>query len=256
MANNKRLIIGNWKMNLSIHETSLFAHKLNQDMKAHKDVEVVIAPSTLALQTLSMQIDHNKIKLCAQNCYWRDDGAYTGEISANQLRGLVSYVLVGHSERRHIFGETDRDVRNKVQSVVRNRLKPVLCVGETTSERSNGETHRVINDQITGGLSNITSDEIKDVAIAYEPVWAVGTGDNAMPHEIQTVAKTIRHQVEHMFGSEAAKKIRILYGGSVTSDNVISYLETPGIDGLLIGGASLEYKKFMTIIDKSHGQGD
>lgn len=252
MIASKRLIVGNWKMNLTVNEASLFAHRLNDMIELRRDVEVVIAPTALCLQPLSLQVDHRKIKLAAQNLYWRDNGAFTGEISANQLRGIVSYAIIGHSERRHIFGETDKEIRNKVQAAVRNRIKPILCIGETAAERAAGETHGILHDQITAGLSNITSDEVDSVAIAYEPVWAIGTGDSALPRDIQTAAKAIRSQVKHLFGEAASQKIRILYGGSVNIDNASDYLNTPGVDGLLIGGASLRTKEFSTIINKAH----
>ncbi len=254
MARDTHLIVGNWKMNLTIHEASLLVHKLADLIELHRDVEVVIAPSALALQPLSLQIDHRKIKLAAQNFYWRDDGAYTGEISAHQLRGLVKYALVGHSERRNIFGEQDKDIRNKVQAALRNQLRPILCVGETAAERANGETHDVIHDQITGGLANVTGAELSQVVVAYEPIWAIGNGDNVPPTDVAHVARAIRSQVSHLFGARAAADLRILYGGSVTTDNASVYLELPDIDGLLIGGASLDARIFSTIITNAHQQ--
>lgn len=256
MSKQKNLIVANWKMNFTIHESSVYLHKLEQTVQAHRDVEVVLAPSLHAIQPLSLQADHRRFKLAAQNIYWRDEGAYTGEVSAAQLRGLVQYALIGHSERRHTFGERDREVRNKVQSAIRNHIRPILCIGETAGERTNGETNDVLNHQIMGGLANITSAELAEVTIAYEPVWAIGSGDNALPHDVQTVALTIRNQLEHMFGKKSAADVRILYGGSITPDNARSYLDAPGIDGLLIGSNSLNVHQFAQIIDKAHNGKD
>ena len=239
-------------MNFTVHEASLFVHRLHEKIEAHRDVEVVLAPTMLALQTLSLQIDRHIFKLAAQNCYWRDHGAFTGEVSAAQLYGIADYVIVGHSERRHIFGETDKDIRNKVQAVVRNHMKPILCIGETSQERAAGETADVLHDQLTGGLANLTSEEIADVTIAYEPVWAIGTGDNALPRDVEFACEKIRSTVAHLYGMSVADEISILYGGSVTADSAGDYLATRGIDGLLVGGASLKLDEFTTIVAKAH----
>jgi triosephosphate isomerase len=187
-----------------------------------------------------------------QNFYWRDHGAYTGEVSAPQLRGVVDYALVGHSERRHIFNESDKDVRNKVQAAIRNDIHPILCIGETATERTNNETIDTINDQLIGGLTNITSEELKQIIIAYEPVWAIGTGNNAVPADVEKAVKAIRSQIKHLFGAAAADDVRILYGGSVTADSAAAYLATHGVDGLLVGGASLDAHVFEDIINKAH----
>ncbi|MEO5949884.1 MAG: triose-phosphate isomerase [Candidatus Saccharimonadales bacterium] len=252
MAQDKTLIVGNWKMNLTTHEASLYIHKLAGLVKPHRDVEVVIAPSLLSLQSLSLQIDRKQFKLAVQNLYWRDSGAFTGEVSAAQLHGIVNYAIVGHSERRHIFHESDKDTRAKVQAAIRNDIKPILCIGETASERADGETHDVLHDQLLGGLANVTSEELKSVVIAYEPVWAIGTGVSAMPADVEKAVKTIRNQVKHLYGKEAAEAIAVLYGGSVKADSAAAYLATPGVDGLLIGGASLEAEGFVSIIKGAH----
>ncbi len=246
------LIVGNWKMNLNVHQASLYVHELSNKIEHHKDVDVVLAPSSIALQTLSLQVKRHHFGLAAQNCYWRDDGAFTGEVSATQLRGLVDYVIVGHSERRHIFGETNKDIRSKVQAILRNGLTPILCVGETADERANGETKHVLHDQVSSGLANVASDEIDKVVIAYEPVWAIGTGDNALPSDVETVEKTIRSQVESLYGHKVASSMKVLYGGSVNSDNASDYLALKGINGFLVGGASLHVEQFSSIIDKAH----
>lgn len=252
MTTDKKLIVGNWKMNLTTHEASLYLHKLSEMVKVHRNVEVVLAPTILALQSLSLQVNHRQFKLAVQNLYWRDHGAFTGEVSAAQLHGIVQYAIVGHSERRHVFHESDKDTRNKVQAALRNRITPILCVGETASERAWGETQDVIHDQLIGGLANVTSDELEQVVIAYEPVWAIGTGDNALPGDVVAAVKAIRSQIKHLYGVAASKSVRILYGGSVKATSAADYLAIDGIDGLLVGGASLDAHEFTEIINKAH----
>ncbi len=250
--NKKKYIIGNWKMNLNTHESSLYLHKLEKSIQARRDVQIIVAPTTLTLQSLSMQVNRHKIKLAAQNFYWRDFGPYTGEVSATQLRGIVDYAIVGHSERRHHFHEGGRDIREKVQAALRNNITPVLCVGETQSEHSNGETNDVLYDQVMAGLANTTSRDVNKVIIAYEPVWAIGTGNNATTTDVKKAIKTIRGQIRHLFGEKAAEEQVILYGGSVTQDSASDYLKTEGVGGLLVGGASLKLHEFLAIAEKAH----
>ncbi|MGH7218346.1 MAG: triose-phosphate isomerase [Candidatus Microsaccharimonas sp.] len=252
MAADKKIIIGNWKMNLDVHQASLYLHKLADHVKVHRNVEVVLAPTMLALQTLSLQINFRQFKLAAQNFYWRDHGAYTGEVSATQLRGIVSYGLIGHSERRHMFHESDKDTRAKVAAALRNGIRPVLCVGETSGERASGETKDVIHDQLLGGLANVTSEELADVIIAYEPVWAIGTGNNALPTDVVEAVVSIRSQLKHLYGAKAASEVQVLYGGSVTADSAADYLALHEVDGLLVGGASLDARSFSTIVEKAY----
>lgn len=252
MTSTKKLIVGNWKMNLTVHEASIFIHKLAQTIHVHRDVEIVLSPTLLALQPVSLQIDRRQFKLAAQNFYWRDHGAFTGEVSATQLRGLVEYAIVGHSERRHVFHEHDKDIRSKVQAAIRNGIQPILCIGETAHQRAVGETTDVIHDQLLGGLANITSEEFHQVVIAYEPVWAIGTGNNATPHDVEKAMSAIRRQISHLYGEKAANNLRILYGGSVTPESAPTYLATKGVDGLLVGGASLSPESFGAIVGAAH----
>lgn len=249
---SKTYIIGNWKMNLDIHRASLYVHKLEGMVKVHNDVQVVLAPTFLALPTLGLQVKKRQFKLAAQNVNAHDEGAFTGEVSAPMLRGVAEYVLVGHSERRHIFRETDKDIRAKVQAVLRSGLVPVLCVGETADERANDEIQHVLHDQITGGLANVTSEEIQKVMIAYEPVWAIGTGKNATVEDFAKARDIIRHQISSLYGPENGQSVPILYGGSVNGHNAEGYLKVKGGDGLLIGGASLNAEEFVSIVDKAH----
>lgn len=252
MARDKTLIVGNWKMNLNMGEASLYVHQLAKLVKVHRDVEVVLAPTSLVLQSLSLQVNTRQFKLAAQNFYWRDQGAYTGEISADQLRGIVQYALVGHSERRHVFNESDKDTRAKVQAAIRNHIKPILCIGETAFERAEGETNDVLHDQLIGGLANITSEDLQHVVIAYEPVWSIGTGNNAKPSDVVSAARAIRSQIKHLYGAKASEEIQVLYGASVNVDNAADYFSLPDIDGVLVGGVSLDAHAFSQIIKKAH----
>ena len=191
----KTYIVGNWKLNFTVGEASIYLHKLLKKMPNYRDVEVVIAPSTIALQPLSLQVDRHKMKLCAQNAFYRDYGAFTGETSFSQLRGVADYAIIGHSERRYILGEDDKMIARKVAAAMRNRVRPILCIGETESERAFGETADVISDQLLGGLSEVADDDIDKVIIAYEPVWAISSVKGAKlasPDEIGEVVKLIR----------------------------------------------------------------
>lgn len=256
MANNTKdndkIVIGNWKMNLNVQESSLYLNKLANLIQTHRDVKVILAPSMIALQTLSLQVNYHEFKLAAQNFYWRDEGAFTGEVSATQLRGLVQYALIGHSERRHVFAESDKDIRNKVQAALRNGIKPILCVGETEWERNEGETEDIVRDQLVSGLANVTSEDLGDIMIAYEPVSAIGTGDNSMPSDAEAVIVSIRKTIKRLFGAKAGDDIKVLYGGSVTSATAGGYLLKPNIDGVLVGGASLESNQFNEIVEQAY----
>lgn len=249
MADKSKLIVANWKMNFNVQESSLYLQKISETVRKRRDVTVVLAPTILALQTLSLQVNLRQFKLAAQNFYWRDHGAFTGEVSATQLKGMVQYGIIGHSERRYLFHENDKDIRNKVQAALRNQIKPILCIGETMWERTSRETSDVIRDQLIGGLANVTSAELEDVVIAYEPVWAIGTGESASPSDVSDAVRVIRETIRHLYGARWASKITVIYGGSVTSATAGSYLLTPGIDGLLIGGASLDAHQFEAIVE-------
>ena len=248
----KTYIMGNWKMNFTVGEASIYLHKLLKRISPTRGLEVVVAPSSIALPSLSLQTDRHKIKLAAQNFYHRDFGAFTGEVSIAQLKGVVNYALVGHSERRHIFGEQDKDLRQKVAAALRSNITPVLCIGETENERTYGETAAVLRDQIYGGLADVSREDVKKCIIAYEPVWAISSTKSAKiatPDEIIDPVKIIREELQELFGKDNAAEIPILYGGSVNPSNCGAYLTTPGINGLLIGGASLIADQFCDIIE-------
>lgn len=248
----KAMIVGNWKMHLNVAQSSLLAHRLHETIKLHKDVEVVLAPSMLAMQPLSLQIDRRKFKLAAQDAYYRDDGAYTGAVSFTMLRDLVNYVIVGHSERRYKFGESLDVITAKVAAAYRNGITPILCVGETTTERLNGETNQVLSDQLTTALANVTSEEVERLVVAYEPVWSVGGGDYAKPDLVEQAVKVIKNTIAALYGEQAAKRVRIMYGGSVNPDVAGGYLRVKGISGLLVGEASLNYQQFSAIVNTAY----
>jgi len=247
----KTYIVGNWKLNFTVGEASIYLHKLLKTLPNYRDIEVVVAPSALALQPLSLQVDRHKMKLAAQNAFYRDYGAFTGEISFSQLRGLVDYALIGHSERRYILREDDKMIAKKVAAAVRNRITPILCIGETESERAFGETADVIRDQLTGGLSEIGDDDLSKIVLAYEPVWAISStkaAKMATPDEIADAVKLIRGSLAEIYGEKVAENVPILFGGSVNSANAGGYLMVPGVNGLLVGSASLILNEFVDII--------
>ncbi len=250
----KTLIVANWKMHLDTHQASLLVHRLQERIKTHRDLEIVLAPSMLVLQPLSLQIDRRKFRLAAQDAYYKDDGAFTGEVSFTMLQDLVHYVIIGHSERRLYFNESLDTVRDKVAACVRNDITPILCVGETQQERREKETRQVLHDQLTSALSNLTSEDIENIVIAYEPVWAISTfgGELAKPSDIKRELNFIRKQIEDLYGEKAAKAVRILYGGSVDDQLAAGYLGIEGCDGVLVGGASLNYHKFAGIVDAAY----
>lgn len=255
---NKTLIVANWKMNLNVSESSTLVHRLSERVRIHRDIEVVLAPSMLALQPMSMQIDRRKFRLAAQNAYHKDEGQFTGEVSFNMLRDIVHYAIIGHSDRRYKFGENLDDIRDKVAASVRNGIVPILCVGETKQERQDGETMQVLHDQVTTALSNLTSEEVEEVVIAYEPVWALSNGKDFTHHEIPTpeiigkAVQSIRNNVRHLYGDRVAKRMRVLYGGSSSKSTASGLLASKGVDGLLVGGASLHYDEFSSIIDAAY----
>jgi triosephosphate isomerase len=248
------MIAGNWKMHLNVQQSSLLVHRLNERIKVHRDIEVVLAPSMLSLQPLSLQIDRRKFRLAAQNAYFKDEGAFTGEVSCTMLRDLVHYVIVGHSERRIYFNETLETVRDKVAAAFRNGITPILCIGENKEERKDGMTRQVLHDQIVTALYNLTAEEVADIVIAYEPVWAISTfgGELAKPSQVKEAIKFVRHQVAELYGKQVADEVRVIYGGSVDDQTARGYLEVEGCDGALPGSASINYVKFTGIVDATY----
>ena len=254
LIDKKMLIIGNWKMNLNVQQSSVLVHRLSKEITVHRDTEVVLAPSMLSLQPISLEIDRRRFRLCAQDAYHKDEGPYTGEVSFAMLTDLVHYVLIGHSARRLYFGENLDLIQDKVQAAVRNGITPVICIGETKQERDSGEAKQVLHDQLTTALLNVTSHDIENIVIAYEPVWAISTFDGmiAKPYQAQEAIRYIRMQINELYGDATAKKVRVIYGGSVNESDVRSYIELPEIDGALVGAASLNYKQFASIVSIAH----
>jgi triosephosphate isomerase len=250
----KILIVGNWKMHLNVHEASALLKRLDDHIQIHRDIEVVLAPNMLTLASIARDIDHRKFKLASQNAYYKDEGAYTGEVSFTMLRDIVDYAIIGHSERRIFFNESLETIRDKVTAAIRNGIKPILCIGETKQDKQDGETKRVIHDQLTTALSNLTAEELNDVIVAYEPVWAISTfnGQLAKPSEIKPIVDLVRMNISELYGAKAGTELKLIYGGSVDDQTALGYLQIEGIDGLLPGSASLNYKKFSSIVDSAY----
>ncbi|KXU37354.1 triose-phosphate isomerase [Cephaloticoccus primus] len=246
----KKLIAGNWKMNKSGAEAADLVADLVAPLASQTEVDVLICPPFTALETVSRKLEGSSIKLGAQNMHAELSGAYTGEISAPMLRDLfVTYVILGHSERRQLFGETDAVVNTKVLAALKNELRPILCVGETLAEREAGDTLRVVQTQVEAGLAGVYAEHAASVTIAYEPVWAIGTGKVATAEQAQEVHAFIRSLLVTRFDDTIARKIRLLYGGSMKPANAPELLTQQDIDGGLIGGASLEARSFLELIE-------
>lgn len=246
---NAPLVVGNWKMHGTRSECSSLARKIALGLSKNPSrAEVVLAPPYTALQSVKQAIRNSKIALAGQNSHWQENGAFTGEVSPPMLRDVgCDFVILGHSERRHIFHESDETIAQKAGAALRNGLRPILCVGETLEERSGGRTAGVIGRQLRIALKGVAKSDIAKLEIAYEPVWAIGTGRNATPEQISQVHGRIRRFMAAKFDSTGSK-IRILYGGSVNPENATSLARTPEVNGLLVGGASLKAKTFLPII--------
>jgi triosephosphate isomerase len=245
----KPIVAGNWKMNKTVAEAVALAESIKLDLAECVDVETVVCPPFTALKSVSDALAETQIKLGCQNMSDQDNGAYTGEISHAMLRELyVKYVILGHSERRTYYGETDAIVNAKAKKALANSLRPIVCVGETLEQREAGDTEKVVEEQVRGSLAGITPEQFKDVVIAYEPVWAIGTGVTATTEQAQEAHAFIRGIIRDMVGDAAADGLRIQYGGSMKPANAAELLAQPDIDGGLIGGAALEARSFVDIV--------
>ncbi len=246
----KPLVAGNWKMFKNNSEGEELAREIIEGTAKISGVQIVLCPPFTALERLSKALGNSLVRLGAQNMHPEISGAFTGEVSPEMLRHLfVTYVILGHSERRQIFKETNEFINEKVLSALKSNLKPILCVGETLDERKAGQTLAIVGSQLKEGLKGVTKKAIADVVIAYEPVWAIGTGVTATPEQAQEVHHEIRKQLADLFDEKVAEKVQILYGGSVKPQNAQTLFEQPDIDGGLIGGASLEARSFLDIIE-------
>jgi len=242
-------IAGNWKMNKTVGEAVDLVRELKEAISGVKEVEVAVAPPFTALYAVRRELEGSRIRLAAQNLYWEEKGAFTGEISPLMLKEVgCDYVIIGHSERRQYFGETDETVNRRIKAALAQGLKVIFCIGETLKEREEGRTFLVIERQIEGGLKGLGDNEMRDIVIAYEPVWAIGTGKTATPEQAEEVHRFIRGKVEKLYSRKVSEEMRIQYGGSVTPENIKGLMNQPNIDGALVGGASLKAESFSKIV--------
>ncbi len=249
MSTRIACIAANWKMYKTVDEAVEFVKRLTEKIDTLEDREVVIAPPFTALYPLKDLVSPSWLSLSAQNCFWEEKGAYTGEISPVMLKDVgCSYTIVGHSERRQYFGEKNEDINKKLKALIKVGIRPIFCVGERLEEREAGKTFEVIKSQIDGGLDGLDSVDVAKVVIAYEPVWAIGTGKTASPQQAQEVHAFIREHLAMLTNKSVANEIRILYGGSVKPNNADSLMSENDIDGALVGGASLEVDSFLRIV--------
>jgi len=250
MAPRRPLIAGNWKMFKTGQEAGETARKLVELVAGVSDKDIMIAPPFTALSIVSEVIQNSNVSLGAQNLFWESEGAYTGEISSAMLTSAgCEYAIIGHSERRQHFGETDETVNNKLNSAIQNGLIPILCIGESEEQRDANETFSILDKQIKKGLEGFSPESLKTLVIAYEPIWAIGTGKTATSDQAQEVHKFLRDSLEKLFNSSLSDSIRILYGGSVKPDNITELMGMIDIDGALVGGASLQAESFSQIVN-------
>lgn len=246
------IIAGNWKLNKTISEAVALTTALKGLVAGSNGVEIVVAPPFTALDAVSKVVNGSNIRLAAQDVYWEDSGAFTGEVSAPMLKDIgCDYVIIGHSERRQYFAETNETVNQKVQAALLHNLRPIICVGELLEEREAGRTEKVIESHVTGGITGLTTTELLSCVIAYEPVWAIGTGKTATPEQAQDVHKYIRDLITRTYSKDVASQICIQYGGSVKPENASELMAQPDVDGALVGGASLDAESFAQIV--KHG---
>lgn len=243
------VIAGNWKMNKTVGEAVDLVRQLKDLIAKVEGVEVIVAPPFTALHAVREESKGSLIRLAAQNLYWEEKGAFTGEISPSMIREVgCEFVIIGHSERRQLFGETDESVNRRIRAALGQGLKPIFCIGETLKEREGEKTFSVIETQVKGGLKDLGEKEVLTITIAYEPVWAIGTGKTATPQQAQDVHRFIRETLGKRYSKDTAEKARIQYGGSVTPENIKGLMEQPDIDGALVGGASLNADSFARIV--------
>lgn len=246
----KPIIAANWKMNKTLPEATGFVEKVVNQLPEQQKVDTVVCSPALFLPSLTNLAAKSNLAIGAQTMHFEDSGAFTGEISPKALANInVTYVIVGHSERRQLFGETDSDVNNKTIAAFRHNLIPIVCVGETIAEREANETNQVVGDQVVAALKGLTIEQAEEVIIAYEPVWAIGTGKSSSADDANEVCSYIRSVIAKEFSEQVAGKIRIQYGGSVNPSNIAEYLAKEHIDGALVGGASLEVESFLQLVE-------
>jgi triosephosphate isomerase len=245
----KPLIAGNWKMFKTVHETVAHITELRRTLKDVINADVVVAPPFTALAAAADRARDSRIAVSAQNLHWEREGAFTGEVSAAMIREAgAQYVIVGHSERRTLFGETNLTVNKKIAAALAAELWPIVCIGETLTQREANQTHDVLDQQMRDGLDGFTATQLEALIVAYEPVWAIGTGRHATPEQAQDAHANIRSRLRQWFGADMAERCRILYGGSVKPDNTAALMAQADVDGALVGGASLDVQSFTAIV--------
>lgn len=243
------IIAGNWKMHKTVAEAVLLARQVRQAVADIEGVEVVLGPPFTALSAVEDVITDSDIGLSAQNMHWEEQGAFTGEVSPLMLKGWCDYVILGHSERRQFFGETDAGVNRKVKAALAHHLKPIVCVGENLAQNEAGETESYVGGQVKAALAGLSAAEALSVVIAYEPIWAIGTGRNAEPADANgIIGGVIRGALAEIYDEAVAQQIRVQYGGSVKPDNIESFMAQPDVDGALVGGASLNADSFVALV--------
>lgn len=252
MAKRTPILAGNWKMHMTVDESVAFAKALVPALEPFSSVERVVCPTFVALAAVADALKGTPIKVGAQNVHWEDKGAYTSQISPTMLKGLVEYVIIGHSESRAYLADTDEIVNKKVKAALAHGLKPILAVGESLEQNERGETSSFVGGQVRAALEGVTAEQMQNVVVAYEPIWAIGTGRNASGEIAQQiVGGTIRAALEQLYGAQVADTVRIQYGGSVKPDNMVEYMSQPDIDGGLVGGASLKVDDFAKLVELS-----
>lgn len=246
----KPIIAGNWKMNKTVDEAVAFVEAVKDKVPSSDLVESVIGAPALLLNGVKFFSKDSELKTAAQNCYFEDEGAYTGETSPKALAALgVDYVIIGHSERRDYFHETDEDINKKAHAIFRNGLVPIICCGETLEQYEANEAEAVVGRQVSAALAGLTAEQVAASVIAYEPIWAIGTGKSATQDDAQKMCKAVRDVVAKDFGQEVADKVRVQYGGSVKPENIKEYMACPDVDGALVGGASLQPESFLALLE-------
>jgi triosephosphate isomerase len=248
----KTIIAGNWKMYKTLKDGQELVVALRRDLYQLESLDIVVCPPFTLLAYLADALETSNIALGAQDCYWQDEGAFTGEVSPRMVKDTgCQYVIIGHSERRQFFGETNETVNKKVKAALMQGLTPIMCVGEMLAEREKGETFKVLEDHVQNGLKEIGAEDMLKIVIAYEPVWAIGTGKTATPAQAQEAQKYIRDLLRKMYNNDVAESVRIQYGGSVKPDNITELMRQPDVDGALVGGASLTAPSFTEIVKKA-----
>ncbi len=245
------IIAGNWKMNKSVEEAMDLVDDMLEHLEAIDGVEKVLCPPFVALYPLYEQLEGTNIFLGAQNMYWEDQGAFTGEISPLMIQGMCDYVIIGHSERRTLFGETDQDVNRKVKAAIQHSIIPIIAVGENLAQNEAGQTNEVVVRQVRAALEGVGAEDAAEVVIAYEPIWAIGTGKAANGQYANEVSALIRRTIAELYDEQLASGVRIQYGGSVNTKNIEEFMSQPEIDGALVGGASLKADDFVQIVAKT-----